>query len=400
MRHRTAVLTRITAAFAIAGGLLSVVSTPAPAAAQPTLTAAKGQILIGFTTNYAGSLGAVFGGIQNGFQTYIDHINATGGVNGQKIKIITLNDQGDPASASVNFSQLVADGAKMVVANTGSTSYSALTPLAVRDKIPLFGTNVLTTDVQPFVYGYSSPLPNSMLAELTFAQKYLLNGKKHVRVAWVNNATAVVPGIQAELNTKLPSLGWSLVDTEVMPFTATTFTVQAGKIAAAKPDLIIDDEANTTDPTIDKALRAAGTSAPIVETYGGYSPATIALLDDPNFYVFYNYIAPSTTSNPGVKVMLQQAKQAGRTLPDLGTATGLYLLAKSVVAALKQCGATCTPVQLNRALQTRVTAVNTDGLSPGVGFTSKSHTLAKSGQFIHASNGQIVNVGKPVQISG
>jgi len=71
--------------------------------------ASQAQILIGQTAGFTGAVGAGVKETTDGAKLYIDTVNASGGVNGQKIEVISLDDKFDPKLALENGRQLIED---------------------------------------------------------------------------------------------------------------------------------------------------------------------------------------------------------------------------------------------------------------------------------------------------
>ena len=66
------------------------------------LGAAQAQILIGQTAGYTGIVSPAVKEIADGAKLYLDATNARGGVYGQKIELIALDDKFDPKLAAEN----------------------------------------------------------------------------------------------------------------------------------------------------------------------------------------------------------------------------------------------------------------------------------------------------------
>ncbi len=71
--------------------------------------AASADILIGQTTAVSGPVAASVGETLAGVHLYLDHINAKGGVHGERIKLITLDDKFEPKLAGENARRLIED---------------------------------------------------------------------------------------------------------------------------------------------------------------------------------------------------------------------------------------------------------------------------------------------------
>ena len=68
---------------------------------------AQAQILVGQTAGFTGPVAAGVKETTDGAKLYIDSINAKGGVHGQKIELVSLDDKFDPKLAAENARKLV-----------------------------------------------------------------------------------------------------------------------------------------------------------------------------------------------------------------------------------------------------------------------------------------------------
>ncbi|MEO7108755.1 MAG: ABC transporter substrate-binding protein, partial [Rhodoferax sp.] len=101
---------------------------------------AQAQILIGQTAGFSGPVAAGVKETTDGAKLYFDFINAKGGVGGQKIKLLSLDDKFDPKLASENARVLIEE--KNVVAmflTRGTPHTEAIIPLLDKFNIPLVG---------------------------------------------------------------------------------------------------------------------------------------------------------------------------------------------------------------------------------------------------------------------
>src|SRR5659263_403062 len=69
--------------------------------------ASQAQILIGQTAGFSGPVAAGVKETTDGAKLYLDAVNARGGVNGQKIDLISLDDKFDPKLAAENARKLI-----------------------------------------------------------------------------------------------------------------------------------------------------------------------------------------------------------------------------------------------------------------------------------------------------
>lgn len=362
---------------------------------------AKGPYVIGLTSDLAGPYAGFFGPINGALTAYVKYVNTHGGVNGRQLKVISLNDSGDAATAAVNYAQLKADGAVVIFANTPNTAINPLIPKAQADHIPMIWTNTNDGSPTPYIYGYAPDTPDSVLTELQFAINNLLHGAAP-KVGIVGEGDPQVTAAMNQAMTgavaKIP--GAKLVDTEILPAASTSFTVGAEKLKAAGANVVIDSEGPGLDKIVSDALKAVGLNVPIVSYTFSYSIANLKSVNNPNFYVYYTALDPTLPDTPALQPMLSQAKAAGVSTSIGALYTEFYAVSVGLVNAIKQCGPSCTGAQLNAAMTSTATHSDTGGLTTDVGWTPTRHSFAATGQFVHLdSSGNVVNVGTPVVIS-
>jgi len=98
----------------------------------------NGAITFGQSACLEGSLGLYGNIIQRAILARMHHINDQGGIGGKKIKLISLNDDGDPRKTKENIERLRKDGIDMFIGNMGTRNILTLLPLIKAEKIALF----------------------------------------------------------------------------------------------------------------------------------------------------------------------------------------------------------------------------------------------------------------------
>ncbi|NNU44296.1 ABC transporter substrate-binding protein [Ramlibacter montanisoli] len=125
------------------------------AALAPAL--ALSQILIGQTAGFSGVVAAGVKETTEGAKLWIDHINAKGGVHGQKIELVQMDDKFDPPIAKANAKVLIEE--KNVLAmflNRGTPHTEAIIPLLEANGValvaPSTGAMVLHSPVRKQIF--------------------------------------------------------------------------------------------------------------------------------------------------------------------------------------------------------------------------------------------------------
>jgi len=124
---------RLTAALAVGAGLMLAVSgcaggSPAPTDA-PTSDAGGGEpLLFGVMASYTASGSNSGPAIEAGFRARFDQLNASGGIQGHPIEVVTADDALDPAKAPAAARTLVEDKGVLATTTSGSGTAVAVQP--------------------------------------------------------------------------------------------------------------------------------------------------------------------------------------------------------------------------------------------------------------------------------
>jgi branched-chain amino acid transport system substrate-binding protein len=128
------------------GFLLAVAAVPSVA-----------QIRIGQTAGFTGPASAGVAETTQGAKLYFDAVNARGGVNGQKIDLVSMDDRFDPPTAKSNAQALASDPNVLALfLSRGTPHTQAMLPVLEQHRIalvaPSTGAMQLHKPVQPYVF--------------------------------------------------------------------------------------------------------------------------------------------------------------------------------------------------------------------------------------------------------
>jgi len=210
----------------------------------------KGEIVIGATGPLSGPA-SVLGELYKGMEAKIDEINASGGLDGNKLKLVVKDDQLNPAMTPGVARQLVeGDNVSMMCGTAGSPTTVSIMPYLKARKIALVaaaGSSELTDD-NAFL-----PLPTypPLAAGIT---KYGVEemGKKKVAIAYSDDAVG---------NPTLAGAKWQLEQMGMKPVAEVKFNGQApdqsstaAKLKSSGADFVV---INNTAPIVANIIRAA-----------------------------------------------------------------------------------------------------------------------------------------------
>ena len=331
---------------------------------------AAAQIRIGQTAGFTGAVASSVKEATDGAKLYFDAVNARGGINGQKIELISLDDQFDPKLAVENAKKLIGQGVVALFLNRGTPHTQAIMPLLAEAKIPLVapstGAMVLHEPVNPWVFNVRATYQRE--AERTIAHLNLVSVTR-IAVVQVDDtfgADASV-GVHKGLATaKLEPVAYEKYDR-----TKPDFGPLIPKIVKAEPQAVIFIGSGTAVIDGMKALRAAGSRAQMVTLSNNASAGFVKALGDLAHGTVVSQVLPSERSvgTPLVKEAADLAKAKGVELTPASLEG--FASAKVLVEGLRRAGRDPTRTGLKNALET-LNHFNLGGLE--LSYSATSHT--------------------------
>jgi branched-chain amino acid transport system substrate-binding protein len=226
----------MTARFHVAAALalFAALGTPAAAGAQ--------EIKIGEINSYSG-LPAFTEPYRKGWQLAIEEINAAGGVNGQKLVVVSKDDGGKPADAVTAANELVSSEGVTILAGTFFSNIGlAVSDFAKQKKVFFMAAEPLTDAVtwaNGNRYTFRLRPSNYMQAAMLAEEAAKLPAKRWATVAPnYEYGQSAVTVFKQLLSAKRPDIEW--VDAQWPP----QGKIDAGSVvqalAAAKPEAILN----------------------------------------------------------------------------------------------------------------------------------------------------------------
>lgn len=344
-------------------------------AAQFTLcfaavNAAWADIKVGQT---AGITGAVAGSVKEatqGAKLYFDAVNARGGINGEQIQLISLDDKFDPKLAVSNAQTLIKQGVVALFLNRGTPHTQAIMPLLAEHSVPLVGPStgamVLHAPVHPWLFNVRATYQRE--AERAVSHLSLV-GIERIAIVQVDDtfgADAVVGALKG-----MKSVNKAPVAHEKYDRAKPDFGPVVPKVMAGDPQAVLFIGSGTAIVEGMKALRAAGSKAQLVTLSNNASAAFIRDLGELARGVVVSQVFPYERSiaSPVIKEAMDLAKAANVELtPSMVEG---YVSARVLVEGLRRASPQPTRDKLRKALES-MTRYDVGGLE--VGFSPTDHT--------------------------
>lgn len=316
------------------------------------LVVAQAQILIGQTAGYTGMVAAPVKEITDGAKLYVDATNARGGVYGQKIELISLDDKFDPKLAAENARILIEE--KNVLAlflGRGTPTSEAILPIIEKAGVPYLapstGAMSLHEPVKKYVFNVRAPYQ----AEAILAVKHLSTlgitriGVVHVDDSFGKDGLAgVLKGFETT-NAKA-------LFVEKYDRTKPDFSTIAPRAAKDNAQAIIFVGSTGAVSEGLKALRAAGSTAQIVTLSNNAVGSFAKTLGENARGVVVIQVFPGERNmgHPFVSEALTLASAKGIKELTPSMLEG-FAAAKVLVEALNRTGPNPTREKLQRTLE-------------------------------------------------
>jgi branched-chain amino acid transport system substrate-binding protein len=329
---------------------------------------------IAFVGDLTGSDSGQAGPAQAGFLSAVKYIDAHGGAGGHMINVTSIDAQSD-VTAALGAYQKATSGTYIAISGlTLSNELDVAIPTLKQASTAMVSLNTPDPSLisQPWYWTVSTQTEQAGQSAMN-AAKSLLGGSlsgKRIAIAMLSAPSGDV--ILSQMEAYAKTLGATVVAVSRDPATTSSYTSQAAKIAAAKPDVIFTYNTDAVTALADKGLDAAGlTNVPIVALSPSLDPGTLATEKLGNVYALFdarplapNDIASAALTAAGYNKSDGQSELFGRA----------WAAAWVLDGALSACGDQCTSTKLSALIPTKAfPVVGSLELGP-VKFTESQHT--------------------------
>jgi ABC-type branched-subunit amino acid transport system substrate-binding protein len=298
---------------------------------------AAAQIRIGQTTGVTGPVAAPVKEINIGAMLYLDYINAQGGIAGQQIELVTLDDKNQAPLSAENAKKLAAD--PHVVAlflNRGTPHAQAMLPVLEEARIvllaPSTGAMALHKPVHPYVFNVRATYQR----EAESLTRHLgMAGLDRVGICYVDDSFGL-DALQGALNVYKTGDAKPALNEKIDKFKP-DYTACVEKTLATKPLGLVIIGTTVSVAAGVKAIRDAGSRVTIGTLSNNAAKGFIDALGDYKTGVIVSQVFPSERRL--AVPMIAEAARLG-SAKNIQTLTPAmmegYAAAKTLVVALKR----------------------------------------------------------------
>jgi branched-chain amino acid transport system substrate-binding protein len=342
------------------------------------LPAAAQDYTIGITAALTGPVSSTYTPAIEALRIYIDRVNAKGGVNGHKVKLLIEDDGAKPSKAAANTKKLVTQDNVILMINASlSSTYAPVIAETKRASVPLlFASGVCPTSVYPpaasFEFcttGYAAHYDSQ--ATLDFIKS---KAKGDVKIGFSAMAIPLSRGEIDYAEGLSKKMGMTPVDKEIIPPPTADYTPFATKLKDAGPTWVYSWAPWVTQVRTLEALRKLGWKGDYIAWGHLEAEAELKRLHDANFYTV-NSNAMFQDGLPIQKEIEEAAKAANAKYPAQ-TMTEGWIAGMAIEAALKGAGASADRAKLRSSMDNL--KIDTKGLRGGpIEWTKTNHFRTK-----------------------
>lgn len=199
-----------------------------------------GPISLGETLPLSGPYAQVGGFEKLGMQIDVQVLNEHGGIAGHQVKLITLDDKGDPATALANARQLTGTDHVAGILNGSLGAASALTvpyfmKLGVPTVLPEENTDFLDVSKYPTYFTTYASANQRAAAWLTYAKNHNLNN-----LGIISDGTPIAQQAAAAVKAQAGAAGETVKASVVYSPTAVDVSTQVRQLKDAGVETVID----------------------------------------------------------------------------------------------------------------------------------------------------------------
>jgi branched-chain amino acid transport system substrate-binding protein len=309
--------------------------TEGPAA---TTDAGTGEIVIGEYGSLTGSEATFGQSTHNGIKLAVDEINAAGGINGRKIKVLTEDDQSKPDEAASAVTKLISqNNVVAVLGEVASSNSLAAAPICQDNKVPMItpsSTNPTVTQKGDYIFRmcFLDDYQGQAMA------RYIAGtlGIKKVAVL-IDSKSDYSTGLAKFFSDAFVAAGGKIVATQSYAKGDSDFRSQLTAIKAANPEVLYVPGYYNDIGQIAMQARDLGMQQPLAGGDGWESPKLIEIGGKALEGCFYSNHYFAGDPSPVVRDFVEKYKEKNSATPDALAALA-YDAARVLADAIKRAG--------------------------------------------------------------
>ncbi|MDZ7861766.1 ABC transporter substrate-binding protein [Acidovorax sp.] len=362
--------------FLRSGGVLAA-GLAGTAWAQDSAGVSDSEILIGQSCQLSGPLAALTSEVRQGASLYFDHVNASGGVRGRKIRVLAIDDAYDPKKAAENTKKLIDEDKVLALFQyAGTPPALAALPIAEERGVPFIAPFTGSDGLRQAGSRYVFNIKAGYAAELDATVRQLASvGIARIAAVYLNNPFGTGGLASVEKSAKNHKV--ELVAQAPLEVDGSKMADAVAAVAKATPQAIIVISAGKPSVDFVDAYLTAGHRTTFYMLSVISNAQLVKALGERARGVVVSQVVPSpwNQSMPISREFQTLAKAKGITEYTFSQMEG-FISARFLVEALQRAGAKPTRAGLVQAMES-MKSVNLGGYPVELSATQHS-----SGKFV------------------
>ncbi|MDP4075909.1 ABC transporter substrate-binding protein [Acidovorax sp. A1169] len=345
--------------------------------AQDSAGVTDSEIVIGQSCQLSGPLAALTSEVRQGSALYFDHVNASGGVRGRKIRVVAIDDAYDPRKAAENTKKLIDEDKVLALFQyAGTPPALAALPIAEERGVPFIAPFTGSDGLRQAGSRYVFNIKAGYAAELDATVKQLASvGIARIAAVYLNNPFGT--GGLASVEKSVKNHKVELVAQALLEVDGSKMADAVAAVAKAAPQAIIVISAGKPSVDFVDAYLTAGHRTTFYMLSVISNAQLVKALGERARGVVVSQVVPSpwNQSMPISREFQTLAKAKGITEYTFSQMEG-FISARFLVEALQRAGAKPTRATLVQAMES-MKSVNLGGYPVELSATQHS-----SGKFV------------------
>lgn len=299
-----------------------------------------GEILVGHFASMTGSEATFGQSTDHGIRMAIDELNAAGGIDGRKVKLITYDDKGDAREAGTAVTRLVTrDRVIAVIGEVASGLSLAGAPVCQEAGVPMISpssTNPKVTKIGDMIFRvcFIDPFQGTVCARFAREHESLKASKAAILT---DQASPYSVGLQEEFEKAFVAMGGTIVSKQTYQAGDQDFSAQLTAIRGSDPDVVFVPGYYTDVGNIALQARKLGLKQSLLGGDGWDSAKLGEIAGEAINGCFYSNHYSHEDPSPRVQEFIARYKEIHGTTPDALAALG-YDSAMILFAAIRAAG--------------------------------------------------------------
>lgn len=245
--------------------------------------------VVGISAAMTGPAAATYAPVVESMRTYLEHVNAKGGIDGKAVRLVVLDDSAEPSRAATNAKRLLNQDKVILLMNASlSSTYAPMVAEAKRAGVPLyFAGSVCPKETyppaDPMLFcstAFGAELDSQ--AALDFVRR---TAKGPVRIGFAAMAIPISRGEIDYAEGLAKTIGMTPVGKQITPPPTPDYTPFATRLKDAEPDWVYSWAPWVSEIRTFEALRRLGWGGSYIAWAHLSAEDELARVRDENLYV-------------------------------------------------------------------------------------------------------------------